>query len=67
MLHRVIASAATLATALLLGACATTPLPPTAPAPASVAAATESAGPGLVTAADPRAAEAGVAMLRQGG
>lgn len=67
MLHRVIASAATLATALLLGACATTPLPPAAPAPASVAAATESASPGLVTAADPRAAEAGAAMLRQGG
>ncbi|MBC7160256.1 MAG: gamma-glutamyltransferase, partial [Porphyrobacter sp.] len=36
-------------------------------APASVAAATESASPGLVTAADPRAAEAGAAMLRQGG
>ena len=67
MLHRVIASAATLATALLLGACATTPLPPATPAPASVAAATESASPGLVTAADPRAAEAGAAMLRQGG
>ena len=67
MLHRVIAPAAALATALLLGACATTPLPPAAPAPASVAAATESASPGLVTAADPRAAEAGAAMLRQGG
>jgi gamma-glutamyltranspeptidase/glutathione hydrolase len=44
--------------ALLLGACATVPAPAKEP---------ETATAGVVSAADPRAAEAGVAMLRQGG
>ena len=57
MLQRVIAPLA----ALLLGACASVPLPQAA-APGA-----ELQSPGLVSAADPRAAEAGAAMLRQGG
>ena len=44
----------TLCAALLLGACTTLP-------------ATTANAPGVVSAADPRAAEAGAAMLRQGG
>ncbi|MBO9517852.1 MAG: gamma-glutamyltransferase [Porphyrobacter sp.] len=44
--------------ALLLGACATVPAP---------ARTSETQTAGVVSAADPRAAEAGVAMLRQGG
>lgn len=61
MLHRTIV--ALLAT-WLLAACATAPrsAPALAPAPAIAAEA-----PGVVSAADPRAAEAGAAMLRQGG
>jgi gamma-glutamyltranspeptidase/glutathione hydrolase len=46
----------TLFVALALGACATPSTPAIAAAP-----------PGVVSAADPRAAEAGAAMLRQGG
>ncbi|MCW1429228.1 gamma-glutamyltransferase [Novosphingobium sp. JCM 18896] len=57
MQHRLLAS---LAAALLLAGCATTPKAPTA-----------SAGPvyekGMVSAADPRAAEAGAQVLREGG
>ncbi len=56
MLHRTIVL---LGTSLLLGACAT------ASAQTAAASATETRG--LVSAADPRAAEAGAAMLRQGG
>jgi gamma-glutamyltranspeptidase/glutathione hydrolase len=55
MLHRTIAA---LAATLPLGACAT--VPGTAPAPAV-------ATNGVVSAADPRAAEAGAEMLRRGG
>lgn len=57
MLHRTIAA---LAAPLLLGACATV----SAEAPA---AGTQTATKGLVSAADPRAAEAGAEMLRRGG
>jgi len=57
MLQRIIAPFA----ALLLAACATAPLPQTAAAPAPRHSA------GLVSAADPRAAEAGAEMLRKGG
>lgn len=57
MQHRLLAS---LAAALLLAGCATTPQAPTV-----------SAGPvydkGMVSAADPRAAEAGAQVLREGG
>jgi gamma-glutamyltranspeptidase/glutathione hydrolase len=55
MLHRTIAA---LAAMLLLGACATVPGP--APIPAAETK-------GVVSAADPRAAEAGAEMLRRGG
>jgi len=55
MLHRTVSA---IAAALLLGACAT--VSAQAPAPAVAAK-------GLVSAADPRAAEAGAEMLRQGG
>jgi len=55
MLHRTIAA---LAATLLLGACATVPTP--TPSPADQAT-------GVVSAADPRAAEAGAEMLRRGG
>ena len=48
---------------LLLGACATVALPPESPTAAHVPAETR----GLVSAADPRAAEAGAEMLRVGG
>jgi gamma-glutamyltranspeptidase/glutathione hydrolase len=57
MLHRTIAA---LAAPLLLGACATASAQTSAPV-----AVAES--PGLVSAADPRAAEAGAAVLRRGG
>src|SRR5688572_7283098 len=57
MLHRTIAA---LVAASLLGACATASAQTSAPA---VAVETR----GVVSAADPRAAEAGAAMLRQGG
>lgn len=55
MLHRTITA---LAATLLLGACATVPAPARAPAVEA---------PGVVSAADPRAAEAGAEMLRRGG
>jgi gamma-glutamyltranspeptidase/glutathione hydrolase len=57
MLHRIIAPFA----ALFLGACATAPLPQAA------ASQVELHSAGVVSAADPRAAEAGAAMLRKGG
>jgi gamma-glutamyltranspeptidase/glutathione hydrolase len=57
MLQRVIAPFA----ALLLGACASVPAPQAAVPQAELHSA------GVVSAADPRAAEAGAAMLRQGG
>lgn len=57
------------ALALLLSGCATLSpapyAPPAAPAPAERAEA--AAAPGMVSAADPRAAEAGAEMLRAGG
>lgn len=54
---------AAIAAPLLAGACASTPAPL-----ASAPARTEQAyGAGMVSAADPRAADAGVQMLRQGG
>ena len=54
---------AAFAAPLLAGACASTPAPL-----ASAPARTEQAyGAGMVSAADPRAADAGVQMLRQGG
>jgi gamma-glutamyltranspeptidase/glutathione hydrolase len=63
MLHRtLLASAAP----LLLGACATASAQTAAPAVAPTLAQTVAAR-GVVSAADPRAAEAGAAMLRQGG
>lgn len=55
---------------LLLQGCATVPAPAEGPVPGDAAAGPVSvSGPvsGLVSAADPRAAEAGAAMLRQGG
>ena len=58
MLKRLLA---VLAAPFLLGACATLPVE-AAPAPPD-----NGAERGMVSAADPRAAEAGVAMLRQGG
>lgn len=63
MLHRTLIA---LAAASLLGACATVPAQTLAPVAGARAPAT-SDQPGLVSAADPRAAEAGAAMLRQGG
>ena len=67
MQHRLIAS---LAAALLLAGCATTPETPTTSIP-SASAANPGAAPrydkGMVSAADPRAAQAGVQMLREGG
>jgi len=57
MLQRIIAPLA----ALLLGACATAPLPQAAAPQAALHSA------GVVSAADPRAAEAGAAILRKGG
>ena len=57
MLHRILTA---FAAPLLLGACATISAPS-----AQIAARSET--PGVVSAADPRAAEAGAAMLRQGG
>jgi len=64
MLHRLLLCAAP----LLLGACASLADPVAAPAPASAPAAPPGQrAAGLVSAADPRAAEAGAAMLRQGG
>jgi len=65
MLHRtLIAQLALFSTPLLLSACATAPERPTA----GIAAAVPTpAATGLVSAADPRAAQAGAAMLRQGG
>src|SRR5688572_18339733 len=63
MLHRtLLASTAP----LLLGACATASAQTAAPAVAPTLAQTVAAR-GVVSAADPRAAEAGAAMLRQGG
>ena len=63
MLHR---TKLAFAAALLLGACATAPIQDAAPAHV---AEDHSSSPerGLVSAADPRAAEAGAEMLRQGG
>jgi gamma-glutamyltranspeptidase / glutathione hydrolase len=49
---------------LALGACAASPAPSPAAPPAAIAA---PAASGVVSAADPRAAEAGAEMLRQGG
>jgi gamma-glutamyltranspeptidase/glutathione hydrolase len=51
---------AAIAAPLLAGACATVPVTTAPPTPALYAS-------GMVSAADPRAAEAGAAMLRQGG
>ena len=69
MLHRTIAA---LGAASLLGACATAsaqiPAPALIPpAPAETRAPSTLLGTGVVSAADPRASEAGAAMLRQGG
>lgn len=58
MLHRTLALAALFLTA----ACSTLPPPPSAAPPVTAAP-----DRGIVSAADPRAAEAGAAMLRQGG
>ncbi len=52
---------------LLLGACATATAQTAAFPVAEAARPRRSASPGVVSAADPRAAEAGAAMLRQGG
>ncbi len=67
MISRLTRFAPLLATSLLLSACAATGqmAPPAASSAPPVA--TQAEGPGLVSAADPRAAEAGAAMLRQGG
>src|SRR5687768_10940770 len=62
MLHRTLIALAP----LLLGACATATAQTAAPVAEAARPAT-SASPGVVSAADPRAAEAGAAMLRQGG
>src|SRR5690606_22338831 len=51
---------------LALGACVTSPAPAD-PAQVQPPVTSASPGTGVVSAADPRAAEAGVAMLRQGG
>src|SRR5688572_15769416 len=61
MLHR---TNLALAAALLLGACVSASAQT---APALEASRPAVAATGLVSAADPRAAEAGAAMLRQGG
>jgi gamma-glutamyltranspeptidase/glutathione hydrolase len=58
--------AAALAAALALSACATAPVA-TRPQQASSAPASAPAVPGIVSAADPRAAAAGVEILRKGG
>ncbi|WP_137680510.1 gamma-glutamyltransferase [Aurantiacibacter suaedae] len=62
MSHRTIAP---LALSLLLAACAT--VPPVAEAPATPATTTAALHTGMVSTADRRASEAGMAMLEQGG
>ncbi|MXO65603.1 gamma-glutamyltransferase [Altericroceibacterium endophyticum] len=68
MLRRILSS---LAIPLLLSACSTAPLTPPATAsagdPSSTAPDVSDAGQAVVSAADPRAAEAGAAILRAGG
>jgi gamma-glutamyltranspeptidase/glutathione hydrolase len=52
---------------LLLAACATAPLAEPANAPVAISPEAATYAPGMVSAADPRAAAAGVDMLRRGG